>query len=572
MVVNKLHDSQNTHSINRHCNHLSLKPKFFKINSSSSSSSMNLYIYYTTILIFTLLSTTSMNVQYVNAIRSLRIMAPDYIFYRDPMWLNCSVIDLDYNQIYSIKWFKDNDEMYRFITADETSPRTFYDTPGIVIDESRSNYGNLYILHADFKTEANFRCEVLAENDFTTAIQIKKIRVYYIPRDGQPIIVGKKSHFGPNEPVNLTCTSPMSTPAARLVVNLNGNSLVASNSNNNNVNVNDNDVIKNNQVIMRTYYRHFENGQSSTSVNVQFPGSWLQTKRINQFECTSSIIHRYNRTASLRVEWKIDPINNHTLYVPVLDHNINNNHLQDRLAPRIENFKKKYNLGEPISLRCISSKYKPMPELYWLLNGQHVDAQYLDYKQSDFNQNGFIRLDLKYPLNGGQNNNDNNGHQHQRNLHSHPHQHQRRQHGQQRMNNNNNNNNNVNWNNKRQLSSSNLNYDSNVVVSIDKQQQQSTIDSYHFECIQILSNVISVSSEVVQLYGTSSSSSSSSGSNHELEQSLNHGNSVEAVKSFIGNGATITTLSPSSSLLFIQQLYSLVFMIIISIPCILNIH
>ena len=341
----------------------------------------------------------------------------------------------------------------------------------------------------------------------------------------------------------------MSTPAARLVVNLNGNSLVASNSNNN-VNVNDNDVIKNNQVIMRTYYRHFENGQSSTSVNVQFPGSWLQTKRINQFECTSSIIHRYNRTASLRVEWKIDPINNHTLYVPVLDHNINNNHLQgkfihcffllnedfssfdsfqlDRLAPRIENFKKKYNLGEPISLRCISSKYKPMPELYWLLNGQHVDAQYLDYKQSDFNQNGFIRLDLKYPFNGGQNNNDNNGHQHQRNLHSHPHQHQRRQHGQQRMNNNNNNNNNVNWNNKRQLSSSNLNYDSNVVVSIDKQQQQSTIDSYHFECIQILSNVISVSSEVVQLYGTSSSSSSSSGSNHELEQSLNHGNSVEA--------------------------------------------
>lgn len=62
-------------------------------------------------------------------------MAPDYIFYRDPMWLNCTVMDLDYNQIYSIKWFKDNDEMYRFITADE-SPATFYDTSGIVIDVS----------------------------------------------------------------------------------------------------------------------------------------------------------------------------------------------------------------------------------------------------------------------------------------------------------------------------------------------------------------------------------------------------------------------------------------------------
>ena len=50
------------------------------------------------------------------------------------MWLNCSA-DLDYNQIYSIKWFKDNQEMYRFITSDQ-SPTTFYQTNGIVIDVS----------------------------------------------------------------------------------------------------------------------------------------------------------------------------------------------------------------------------------------------------------------------------------------------------------------------------------------------------------------------------------------------------------------------------------------------------
>lgn len=56
------------------------------------------------------------------------------------MWLNCSIIDLDYNQIYSIKWFKDNDEMYRFITSSpEELPTTFYDTPGIVIDVSIAN-------------------------------------------------------------------------------------------------------------------------------------------------------------------------------------------------------------------------------------------------------------------------------------------------------------------------------------------------------------------------------------------------------------------------------------------------
>lgn len=70
----------------------------------------------------------------VLSLSSIRISAPDYIFPGDSMWLNCTA-DLDYNQIYSIKWFKDNQEMYRFITSDET-PTTFYPTSGIVIDVS----------------------------------------------------------------------------------------------------------------------------------------------------------------------------------------------------------------------------------------------------------------------------------------------------------------------------------------------------------------------------------------------------------------------------------------------------
>lgn len=44
--------------------------------------------------------------------------------------------------------------------------------------EKRTNFGNLYIKKTEFKADADFRCEVLAENDFNTAIQIKKVRVY----------------------------------------------------------------------------------------------------------------------------------------------------------------------------------------------------------------------------------------------------------------------------------------------------------------------------------------------------------------------------------------------------------
>ena len=80
-----------------------------------------------------------------------------------------------------------------------------------------------------------------------------------------------------------------------------------------------------------------------------------------------------------------------------------------------------------------------------------------------------------------------------------------------------------------------------------------TIDSYHFECVQMLSNVISVSSEVVQLYGTSSSSSSQS-ANHESEQSLHHGNSVEAGMFVISQYLTII-LTFTYCLLYIIMLW-----------------
>lgn len=166
--------------------------------------------------------------------------------------------------------------------------------------------------------------------------------------------------------------------------------------------------------------------------------------------------------------------------------------------PEIELINNKKSLVEDttdtITMKCISTKYKPIPELFWLLNGQVLDSKYLDYKQNDYHLNGLASLELKYPLlNGG-----NGGF---RNNHLSFHQHQRRQHHSNGGKHNNNNGNGNGGNSQSKMANT-------------------IIDSYHFECVQVLSNVISVSSEVVQLYGTAIS-------NHDSEQSY-HGNSVEA--------------------------------------------
>ena len=133
------------------------------------------------------------------------------------------------------------------------------------------------------------------------------------------------------------------------------------------------------------------------------------------------------------------------------------------MEPKIENFKKRYEIGEVINLRCISAQYKPMPELYWLVDGVPVDAQFLDYKQSDYHVNGFVRLDLKYRLghspNGGA---------------------------------------------------------SNHLVK-KSPLDRSAIESYNFRCVQVLSDVISVATEVAELFNFA-----------EIHGNSLDGNSVEA--------------------------------------------
>lgn len=133
-------------------------------------------------------------------------------------------------------------------------------------------------------------------------------------------------------------------------------------------------------------------------------------------------------------------------------------------------------------MRCVSSTYKPVPELHWLLDGQPLESQYLDYgSPNDYHLNEYVSIEAKYQLRGRA--------------------------------------------------------------------------AYHFECVQVLSDVISVATEVAELYNFYEQHSS---------------NSVEAgkccnvclftdfhaetccfclVKSLIGNGAI--SLMGSYSLAFL---------------------
>ncbi|KAH6931050.1 hypothetical protein HPB50_021989 [Hyalomma asiaticum] len=97
-----------------------------------------------------------------SCLRLLRLDVPSVARRGEPVWLNCSY-DLESDQLYSVKWYKNNVEIYRYLPS-ETPRVKVYNMPGIHIDVSRSNISDLYLNDTDLNSEGKYRCEVSAES------------------------------------------------------------------------------------------------------------------------------------------------------------------------------------------------------------------------------------------------------------------------------------------------------------------------------------------------------------------------------------------------------------------------
>lgn len=73
----------------------------------------------------------------VSALRLIKVDVPGSVNIGDAVWLNCSY-DLESDQLYSIKWYKNNTEFYRFLPTDNP-PSHKYKSDGIYLDVSSCN-------------------------------------------------------------------------------------------------------------------------------------------------------------------------------------------------------------------------------------------------------------------------------------------------------------------------------------------------------------------------------------------------------------------------------------------------
>ncbi|RWS26542.1 uncharacterized protein B4U80_00272, partial [Leptotrombidium deliense] len=111
------------------------------------------------------------------ALRITNLSIPHSIHSGESIWINCSY-DLETDQLYSIKWYKNDIEFYRYLPSDVPNAQT-YESSGIYADLLRSSFGNVYLTKSDLNTEGVFRCEVSAEApSFQTVKKEKELKVY----------------------------------------------------------------------------------------------------------------------------------------------------------------------------------------------------------------------------------------------------------------------------------------------------------------------------------------------------------------------------------------------------------
>ncbi|XP_046388693.1 uncharacterized protein LOC124157742 [Ischnura elegans] len=156
-------------------------------------------------------------------LKLIALSVPDMAEYGESASLECR-FDLGTTgaNLYSVKWYKDDHEFFRY-TPDDRPPHTqLFPVQGINLDEAESGVSHVTLRQLSFDSSGNYRCEVSTEApDFKTVLRSKHMTVWAPPRN-DPAVEGVKPSYAVGEDVIGNCTSSSSYPAAKLLWYLNG--------------------------------------------------------------------------------------------------------------------------------------------------------------------------------------------------------------------------------------------------------------------------------------------------------------------------------------------------------------
>ena len=73
---------------------------------------------------------------WIECVRLIKLTVPAHKFIGDEAVLTCNY-DLEGEELYSVKWYKDGNEFYRYIPGERDQKVTVFSMPGIKVDVSK---------------------------------------------------------------------------------------------------------------------------------------------------------------------------------------------------------------------------------------------------------------------------------------------------------------------------------------------------------------------------------------------------------------------------------------------------
>ncbi|XP_015781927.1 uncharacterized protein LOC107359846 isoform X2 [Tetranychus urticae] len=191
------------------------------------------------------LSTIIFLLDYCDCLQLKKMIVPGPCLNGSSLWLQCNY-DLSLHEtLYSVKWYKNSLEFYRYslINDDNSNSHEFissanrmkkyFPQQGIQVDINQSNGSHVYLNSIDLDGEGTYGCEVSTEDtngSFKSVKAEKDLRVFVLPQSKLKII-GTKDWYSIGEQVNISCISGPSKPPTILALFINGNRILQSERN-----------------------------------------------------------------------------------------------------------------------------------------------------------------------------------------------------------------------------------------------------------------------------------------------------------------------------------------------------
>ncbi|XP_013146793.1 PREDICTED: uncharacterized protein LOC106109736 [Papilio polytes] len=143
--------------------------------------------------------------------------------YGDPRWsadLVCHYVnEVGDPPLHSVKWYRDNNEIFRFTPEQQPYTRTFNTTAGGVARDSCNMHSCMIsvVLPKRYNTRISFTCEVSTEGPRFAVVNQTKYLTVAVTLKEDPVISGVEGSVQFGEDVLLNCSTSPAMPPANIV-------------------------------------------------------------------------------------------------------------------------------------------------------------------------------------------------------------------------------------------------------------------------------------------------------------------------------------------------------------------